>query len=158
MKTTIMGIDQSYNSTGYCILKGNTIVEVGIIKSNKDDDIYTRALAIATQLVEKVKQHNITTVKMEGLAFSGFGNATRDLAGLLFTIVTQLRQHNPNISIEIVQPTSLKKMATGNGKATKKDMMASVPIEALSTITSSGYKASTGMADLVDAYWLATYR
>jgi Holliday junction resolvasome RuvABC endonuclease subunit len=153
-----MGFDQSYTNSGYCIVdETGTVLDFGTFKSAKAMDVYERAIQVSNFIVAKVAEHKVNKVHLEGLAFGMRGDATRDLAGLLFTIVIALRTRTP-VKPEIIAPTSLKKFATGTGKSDKAAMIAAVPPAVLETFTDANYKKTTGLADIVDAYWLATYK
>lgn len=152
----ILGIDQSYTSSGIVVLDDNgKMIHSEIFKTPKEDDVFVRAEAISDKIVATVKEFAVESVSIEGLAFGSVNaNATRDLAGLQFLIVTKVRL-GLEIPVSIMAPTSLKKFATGSGKATKKEMIASLPSDVLETFKSSGFKVTTGLADLADAYFLA---
>ncbi len=156
-----VGIDQSYTSTGYCVLENEDVVEYGTFKTSKDkDDIYGRVADIATFLVELSKKYPDSKITMEGLAFGIRGNATRNLAGLQFVIMDRIKLFLDK-DVSIIAPTALKKFATGYGgsknqKVTKTMMIDSLP-EAIRDKFKSKHKASTGLADITDAYYLAKY-
>ena len=57
----------------------------------------------------------------------------------------------------IVPPTTLKKFATGSGKADKNEMIAALPVDVREHFNAQGYKKTTGLTDVADAYWLSTY-
>ena len=93
-------------------------------------------------------------VVFENLAFGAKGNATRDVAGLLFTMISSSLNFG---EYTLVVPTSAKKVFTGDGKATKLDVINSLPEEVKGFYTEAGYKYSekTGngtMNDLADSY------
>lgn len=152
-----LGIDQSFTSTGYCLLIDNNVDIFGIVKSVKDDDIHTRCLYICSELLKLVENNNVDKLVIEGLAFGMTGSSTRDLAGLQFAILTLIKFHYPEIEISIISPKSLKLFATQDGKAKKKLMIESLPIEVLNKFKDSGLKISTGLTDVTDAYWLTKY-
>lgn len=149
---TTIGIDQSYTCTAMYVLDGDKNPMI-TIPSSKDDDIYARANHIASAVVHFAKEYNPEAIRIEGLAFGGKGNSTRDLAGLQMLIVVELRKagYNPII----VPPTTLKKASTTSGKATKEQMHDALPQAIKDRLV--GYKKTTGLYDLVDAYWLAVY-
>lgn len=153
-----LGIDQSYTSTGYCILDetGNFVDVFGTFKSTATNDVYDRALQIANFITTLVATHHITHMCIEGLAFGIRGDATRDLAGLLFVVITNIRSSCNHVSCVVVAPTSLKKFATGSGKADKAAMISAVP-EQIQEKFKRSYKKTTGLGDVSDAYWLAQY-
>jgi Holliday junction resolvasome RuvABC endonuclease subunit len=154
-----LGIDQSYTSSGYCVKNNDgSVLEFGTFKSAKALDVYDRASQVANFIVDKAVEHNVKCVNIEGLAFGIRGDATRDLAGLLFTIVTTLRRRTADVELNVIAPTSLKKFATGTGKSDKAAMIAAVPQTVLDRFTEAKYKKTTGLADLCDAYWLASFK
>lgn len=153
-----LGFDQSYTNSGFCVIDGTgNVLDFGTFKSSKLMDVYDRASQIATFIIGKVEQHKISGVNLEGLAFGIRGDATRDLAGLLFTLVTTLRAKTA-VQIQIIPPTTLKKFATGTGKSDKSVMISSVPTDILEKFTDANFKKTTGLADVCDAYWLAKYK
>lgn len=156
-----VGIDQSYTSSGYCIVdEAGTVIEIGTVKtSNKTGgDIYTRAQSVAVALEQLVKQYDPHMCGIEGLAFGMRGDATRDLAGLQFVIITQFRREtNYGENMVIVSPNAVKKFATSKGKASKQEMVDSLPANVLDLIQEKNYKKSTGLYDVTDAYFIAMY-
>lgn len=156
-----VGIDQSYTSSGYCVVdESGSVITLGTVRtSSKDDgDIYNRAQMVTSALMKLVDEHSPASFGIEGLAFSMMGNATRDLAGLQFVIITQFR-HNTKYgnNMVIVSPNLLKKFATGSGKAKKQEMVDALPKDVLAMIEEKKYKKTTGLYDIADAYFIAMY-
>lgn len=153
----VLGIDQSYNNSGYCLADDDTkaVLAFGTIRSDKTDNTYERALNVALAISRLVESHNPSSVNIEGLAFGIRGDATRDLAGLLFTIVNVLKLKHPLLPVREYAPTSLKKRATGSGKAQKTDMINALPEHIRNEFVKAGFKKTTGLADVTDAYWLS---
>lgn len=156
----VMGLDQSYTKSGIVILeKGNpNMIHYEKYSSDTNKDIFERAWDISQHICELVKIHHVEKVYIEGLAFGSRGNATRDLGGLQFTVVTQLRFAGLQVPVEIIAPTTLKKYATGNGgKTTKKeDMINALPPHIKNKfLVDLGVKKTTGLDDMADAFWLA---
>jgi len=153
---TILGIDQSYTSSGYCVInEAGDLLHFGKIKSNKEQTTYQRALNTALTICELIDLHKPSEVNLEGLAFGIRGDATRDLAGLLFTIINVVALKHPAITVTTYAPTSVKKSATGTGKAKKNDMIAALPEVIRNEILAAGFKKTTGLGDLADAYFIA---
>ena len=155
-----IGIDQSYTSTGYVVLDNDEVIDFDVIKTNPDDgDVFTRAHTIANRLSAKCNTTDCC-IAIEGLAFGIRGSATRDLAGLQFVIIDYLR-FQLNKDVIIVAPTSLKKFATGGGGSKKVKVTKSMMFGALDDDTKvlfkTKYKASNGLYDITDAYFLAKY-
>jgi Holliday junction resolvasome RuvABC endonuclease subunit len=92
-------------------------------------------------------------VALEGLAFSKMGNATRDLAGLQFSIITYLR-YVCQYKTLIISPNTVKKTATGKGNAKKEEMYEALPQEVKNLFKDMNLKKTTGRYDLTDSYWI----
>lgn len=152
-----IGIDQSYNFCAFVILQNTNVIEFGVIKSNKDDTMYTRALDVALRLCEVYDTYKPEVVQMEGLAFGTTGNVTRDLAGLLFTIINVMKTLHPEANVVLIPPTAVKKFATGSGKSKKPDMIAALPEPIKKLFERKNFKKTTGLGDLSDAYWIGMY-
>ena len=152
-----IGIDQSYTSTGIIALEDNKILKAQIIQSPSGDDIFCRAWNISEEIKSFVLEFESPIVAIEGLAFAMSGNATRDLAGLQFCIISKL-MFQCNINPIIVAPPTLKKFATGNGKASKDDMINMLPKATLDYFKGNmKLNKSKGLTDITDAYFLAMY-
>lgn len=151
----LLSIDQSYTHCAWVITQDIHVIEFGVIKSNKEENIYKRALDNSLILVDVVKKFKPEEIRLEGLAFGMRGDATRDLAGLLFTIVNIISLQCTFDNFKILSPKTVKKRATGSGKATKKEMIAALPTDLHERFAEENYKLTTGMADLADAYWIS---
>lgn len=154
----VLGIDQSYSSTGIVVLLNGMLDYFNVIKISKEIvDIHEKALIIALEISKIIEEHKITEIHIEGLGFGSVGNATRDLAGLQFTIINICKLKNPNLTFFILSPNSVKKFATGSGKANKSEMIESLPLDIKQKFLEKNYKKSTGLADLTDAYFIGLY-
>lgn len=153
----ICGIDQSFTSTGACVIsKDGDLIFADKYASDTNDDIYSRAWEIAGWLSEVAKEHNVAFCVLEGLAFASHGDATRNLAGLQFVLYCVLHFIEGH-KVEVVVPTVVKKFATGNGRATKEEIIEKLPTDVLEYFKALGVKKTTGLADLADAYFIAKY-
>lgn len=170
----VVGIDFSYTSTGIFVANTHSgMVSYKTICTQKDEerpcDQVSRAMEIAGECLRHInffKEHRGFLVDMEnvyvyieGLAFgNSIGNASRDLAGLQYTIISYLINDDflPE-NIRTVAPTSLKKFATKNGKADKKMMFDAIPDKQLQQNIADKYKISKGRYDIADAFWLFAY-
>lgn len=162
---TYLSVDQSFTATGWTVCKGNsesiTMLDCGCITTDKDKPIYERALEIADALLDVYEEYEPDGFIIEQLAFGAMGNATRNLAGLLFVIITSLIRRNGldcEKDITFVTPTSAKKCFTGSGKASKSDMWNHCPKKVIDSITAKGYLKSKGGYDVVDAYSFSYYK
>ncbi len=150
----ILGLDQSFTSTGWVIIEDNNFVDCGIISTKPSDgDIFTRARTIASNISDIADSNGIETVYLEGLAFGSTGDATRQLSGLQFLIVDTLRP----IEVNIVPPTTLKKFASNKGNASKLEMYESLPNDIKSRFVDRKLLKTKGLYDCTDAYFLASY-
>lgn len=151
----VIGVDQSYTSTGFTTYDSinNIVIECGLIKSPIALDKFDRARYVADTLSVICKQYNPLLIGLEGLAFGMRGDATRDLAGLQWLIVDEFRRNK--FEVMIISPKSVKKVATGSGKAKKEEMYAALPDSVKEKFIKSGAKKSTGLYDLTDSYFLA---
>lgn len=155
----VIGIDQSYNSTGICVLNDDmAVLELYTIKTPASvGDIFDRAEAVATAVAELTIKYMPIGIGLEGLAFAMMGDATRDLAGLQFIIVNKLRYAYDYKRIVIPTPNTVKKLATGKGNSKKEALYDALPEDVKKRIEANNYKKTTGMYDVTDAYWIAVY-
>ncbi len=151
----VFAIDQSYTHCAYVITDDKVVLDFGVIKSDVETDVYKRSLAIALELATIFHRYQPDQIRLEGLAFGMRGNATRDLSGLLFTIVNVICHVCVFDNFKIIAPTQVKKTATGSGKAKKKEMIATLPPDVKKLFTDKNYKQTTGLSDLADAYWIS---
>lgn len=180
--TKTLSIDQSMASCAYVVLEGKTPIFKEVIHTTGSDKAKDWQLRfdhpveqmryIAGKICEVANSFEVDNVVLESLSFGSAGNATRDLAGLFFTIQSQLIDNGYTMNeIHTVAPTSVKSWARNqlpgeeqevlNEKGTKmikikmgKDEMMKVcsMLEPgfLDGYTKSGKKG--GSTDLADAY------
>lgn len=156
----VLSIDQSFTSCGFVILDDEEahIYTHGVISAeryctNGSSDIFARAWSIAQHAAQLAQQFDVDFIALEGLAFSKLGNATRDLAGLQFTIISVVRFIN-EYDVVIVPPNAVKKTATGKGNAKKELLYEVLPEITKKYFLSLGVKKTTGLLDLTDAFWI----
>ena len=157
MNRRLLAIDQSLRCTAWCIFEGeqlDSLAAFGCIKTAKGDGTLFDRINIISSAVYNLYEctWETTTLCREGLSFGGMGNATRDLAQLVGAIENECGK-----AFSEVSPKSVKKFATGSGNATKEDMIAALPDKVSSKFKEQGYKKSTGLADLADAYFIGRY-
>lgn len=149
----VLAIDQSYTSCGIVVFDDATIAYAERYVSDTKEDKFNRAFQVAEHLRQIALHYDVDFVAMEGLAFAKNGNATRDLAGLQFSIATLL-DYIEGYDIIIIPPNSVKRVATGKGNADKDEMVNKLPKKALKIFESLGVKKTTGLRDLSDAFWI----
>jgi len=148
-----MGIDQSFRSSGIVIMDDDEIIHRECFKANKDMNRFAQAHEIATYLELLINTYSPDIIAIEGLPFGMRGNVTRDLAGLQFVIIAHIQAVN-NKCVEIIPPTSVKKFATGSGKAKKNEMIEALPNHVLESFLELGVKKTTGLSDVCDGYFI----
>jgi Holliday junction resolvasome RuvABC endonuclease subunit len=155
----ILGIDQSFTSTGLVTWNGSEVVNYQLVKTDKDDldplALFKRCIKISDIIISIIDNTPITQVNLEGLGFGSVGNATRNLAMLQASIITRIIEKHPYVEINIIPPTTLKKFATGAGKAGKQEMYDALPQEIKNKF--KDIKKTKGLYDLTDAFFLAVY-
>jgi len=150
----ILAIDQSYTCSGIVVLRDSEMLHCEKFVTDKSKDIFTRAWQVVQRVVKVTKDYNPDVIGMEGLAFSSRGNATRDLAGLQFSITTHMR-YVKGADVRIVAPGTVKKVATGKGNSPKELLVECLPENIRAAFDELGVKKTTGLGDLSDAYWIA---
>jgi crossover junction endodeoxyribonuclease RuvC len=159
LNTKVIGIDQSLVCSGICITDG-TNHEFHRIETKKDGtDAMTnfkRVRVIADTILDLCKQHDISVIAIEGLAMGNIaGNSNRDLAGLQYIIIDTLIA-NGLTDITIIPPTVVKKFASGKGNCKKPIMFEFLPESVQEELLN--YPKTRGRFDIMDAYFIATYR
>ena len=161
----VLGIDQSYKSTGIVLLEDETIVDVLTFKANdvrmkgkveEPIDRFDQSVEIAKFIGDYAVKHLPEAIGVEGLAHGGLGSMTRDLAGLQFTIINHLRTLDFR-RMEIIPPTTVKKFATGKGNSKKEVLYEFLPESIKLLFDEKGFKKSKGRYDVTDAYWIARF-
>jgi len=149
----ILGIDQSFTSTGIVILdKDGNVFKHSIISTDKSKDNTERALDVSRDISKFVRRYKVKKVALEGIPFMSRSNITRDLAGLQYTIINLVKLFE-GITCEVYPPTMVKKFATGTGKASKDEMVASLPNDLKEEVMA--IPKSKGRYDITDAYFIA---
>lgn len=150
----VLGVDQSFSCTGLVICEDEQMIHAEVYKSSTEYDKYYRAKEITKHVAKVAKEHKVDYIIVEALAYGARGDATRDLGGLLYTLIIKLNvvQKYP---MEEIAPTSLKKYATGHGYAKKEAMIDALPDEVKQTFLDLGVKKTTGLSDLADAFFLS---
>jgi Holliday junction resolvasome RuvABC endonuclease subunit len=156
----VLAVDQSYTSCGIIVLEyiedkeDYKIVHLERFVTNVETDMFARAWEVTQRIAELAMTCGVDYTALEGLAFAMAGNATRDLAGLQYVIVTALRYVEKQ-GVLVIPPNTVKKIATGKGNAKKEEMYEALPQEVKQMFEDAKLKKTTGRYDLTDAYWIA---
>ena len=155
-----IGVDLSFTSCGIVVCTDDVVVHFERFVTDTKQTKFESAFAVAKKVGSVLAQFKPDKFGIEGLGFGGFGNATRDLAGLQYAILIEIVHSTPVIKMEqigVVTPKTLKLFATKNGKADKSSMIAALPPKVKEQFETAGFKKTTGLGDLADAYWLSQY-
>ncbi len=152
---TVIGIDPSITSLGIVVLnqEGELVYFSKITSVLPKTYLEDRLIDIDESVTKVVTEFQPTAVGIEGLSYGSVSSSTRDLAQLYGVLSTRIRR-DFDIYAKVYAPTSVKKFATGSGKADKKDMFNILPAD-LQELFSSKYKKTTGLYDITDAYHIA---
>lgn len=122
----IIGIDPGLQNTGYGILESDghevRVIEAGVIKTNDRDNFETRLNEIFTEFGGIIKQHQPDYIAVEEL-YSHYAHPKTAIVmgharGVIFLLAGQSR-----IPILSYASTRIKNSLTGNGRATKNQVI-----------------------------------
>jgi crossover junction endodeoxyribonuclease RuvC len=149
----ILAVDQSFTSCGLLVFEDEKVIYAERYVSDDALEKFDRAWAVSQRVRGVANLYEVEAVVMEGLAFSKFGDATRDLAGLQYIIATQVK-FEEKLPLYVIPPNSVKKRATGKGNSKKEELYDVLPSEPKKIFDEMGLKKTTGRYDLTDAYWI----
>ncbi|MDP4158202.1 MAG: crossover junction endodeoxyribonuclease RuvC [Bacillota bacterium] len=140
----IIGIDPSLTSTGICVMSehGQVIESQAIQPKNKGPE---RLALFRQSLVNLISLRSNVHAFIEGYAFGA--NNQREALGELGGVL-RLTLYDQNANMVIIQPTALKKFATGKGNADK---------IAMAVALEKQFQLEYPTSDQTDAFWLATF-
>lgn len=146
----VVGVDPSISSTGVVALGQHHIFERAASKPAGEelaprlDRMRMQALKVLAVLDQVREVEEIDLIVIEGPAFGSNNNMTHMLSGFWWLLVHGLEKAAP---VAVVQPPTLKKFATGSGRAGKDEMLAA----AIEAFPGAGIKNN----DVADAAALA---
>ena len=128
----ILGVDPGLNVTGYGVIesRGDSIrlLEAGIVRTKRGQTMAERLLELHTGLTEVVQAHQPHVMALEQL-FSHYKRPrTAILMGHARGVIT-LVAGQAEITVDSFEPTKVKKLMTGNGRAPKHQMQLAVKIQ-----------------------------
>jgi len=156
----VLGIDQSVTHTGLTLIdkeKEEILISFGVA-THPENCLEERYLKIKEEIrgvLLKYRQDELV-VYIEGLAYSGGNSNNRAILFGLFAVILNFLYEN-NYPYKIIPPKTLKKLFTGNGNATKQDMLDTLEYntkERLKELSNLKEK-SKKFEDIVDSYALA---
>ena len=128
----ILGIDPGLNTTGYGIIEFGTggvrLIEAGVIRSRPREQIQDRVAEIHRGICEVISDHQPGEVALEQL-FSHYDRPrTAILMGHARGVIC-LAASQAQIPLSHYEPTRVKKVITGNGRAPKHQMQQAVRMQ-----------------------------
>lgn len=153
----ILGIDPGLNITGYGVIELNSsgrlgagrvhLIEAGLIRSRAKAPIEDRVKELFEGVQEVIEQHCPTDIALEQL-FSHYERPrTAILMGHARGVIC-LAAGLANIPVTHYEPTRVKRMMTGNGRAPKHQMQLAVKAQL-------GLATAPEPADVADALAIA---
>ncbi|TWT52979.1 Crossover junction endodeoxyribonuclease RuvC [Rubripirellula amarantea] len=130
--TRVLGIDPGLNTTGYGVIEAVgskfTLIEAGIIRSGAKRTIQARVNEIYSGVKEVIEDHHPDLLSLEQL----FSHYERPRTAILMghargVICLAAAQY----ALDVVhhEPTRIKKVMTGNGRADKRQMQLAVKMQ-----------------------------
>lgn len=149
-----IGIDTSTTNTAIVALNLRNELVGFILLSPKDKDIYDRSTTIcklAGDYIDKLVSNNEGQIRygIEGASFGSIGKKDK-LVMLMGYIFYMLKLDE--CDVKILPPSTIKKQFTGRGRASKEEVIATVPEEVMKQFRASHKKVD----DLADAYAIAS--
>lgn len=147
----ILGIDPGLNTTGYGVVQVDgmqlRLVEAGIIRSRAKDNMEARLNEIFTGVQEVIEAHQPDLMALEQL-FSHYDRPrTAILMGHARGVIC-LAAGQAGIELAHFEPTRVKKVMTGNGRAPKHQIQQAVKMQL-------GLSSLPEPADVADALAIA---
>ncbi|TWT71302.1 crossover junction endodeoxyribonuclease RuvC [Crateriforma conspicua] len=129
----ILGIDPGLNTTGYAVIRrldGATmhLCEAGVIRSRQRDPMETRLAELHAGVSEVLQAHRVDLMALEQL-FSHYERPrTAILMGHARGVIC-LAASQAGIPVTHFEPTRVKKVITGNGRAPKSQIQQAVKLQ-----------------------------
>lgn len=113
-----LGIDLSLTRTGLAVHDGERITYACHIKTTPDRADEERYVLIGNQVIRLIEEYDVEQVGLEAPAFSGREKRPAELTGHVRVELWRI-----DMPYCRVAPNTLKKYATGYGRASKEDMV-----------------------------------
>lgn len=122
MSNVYVGFDFSLVATGYAVIRSDGgIIETGTIKTSPQEAMPSRLVKIADAVVEILDRHQPDYACKESPAFGFSGAFTRGLEEVHGAVAYAVAKSG-RAPLRGVAPSTLKKYATGSGRAEKSDV------------------------------------
>lgn len=129
---TVVGIDPGLNTTGYGVVRqsptGMVLIEAGIVRSNARRTLQSRLNEIYSGVREVLDAHNPDLLALEQL----FSHYSRPRTAILMghargVICLAAAQHA--LAVVHIEPTRVKRVLTGSGRASKTQIQNAVRVQ-----------------------------
>ena len=124
-----MSIDPGFDRLGIAIIgvceQNRRLVESDCWQTNREDAFEKRMFSLSSQFNKKLNEHKPTCVVFEDIFFSKNQKTAIGVAKLLGALINETTKHE--IACFYYSPKSVKSCVTGNGSATKDDIIKMVP-------------------------------
>ena len=149
----ILGIDPGTTILGYAILKSGpkpTVIEMDVLKLNKEKDIYARLQMIHAKIIELIIQHKPSHFAIEAPFFGKNVQSMLKLGRAQgVAIAAAMHYHLP---VTEYAPKKVKQSITGNGNADK-DMVWKMLEQVLSIKKQPKYFDATDALGVALCHW-----
>lgn len=162
-----IGIDLSLNHTGLIIIRPSKIsktssqrIKLEIIIPNSKLSQEEKMIYTANSIVDIINKYTYSfdnlLINIERPFFMGrYSNNISTLNGIFYVVICFIKEskllQNNKIIFKYISPNTVKKKATGNGRASKEEVYNTIPI----TIKKKIEKTNDKHNDLSDAYWIS---
>lgn len=132
LMTTLLGIDPGLNRTGYAVLertaRGPQLVEGGVIRSTAGQTLSERVFEITQGVREVIQEFRPVSLAIE-LVFTHtrYPKTAVLMAHARGAILYVARDHE--LAVQHYTPTQIKRMLTGNGRASKEQVQRAIQRE-----------------------------
>ena len=130
--TRILGIDPGLNTTGYGVVEYDgmkfRLIEAGVVRSTAKGSIQSRVNEIFSGVREVIEEHHPDLMSLEQL-FAHYERPTTAILmgharGVICLAAAQFA-----LDVVHLEPTRVKKVMTGNGRAPKSQMQLAVKMQ-----------------------------
>lgn len=144
-----VGLDLSLTGSGFIIIDGNAnLITKKVISSNSNDSSEYRIQQITHSILKELFEFrvDIKAIYMEGISYGSQGKGFAELSGLFYHTQIKLKEDFPQVDIQTIPPTVLKKYISGKGNVKKELVILNVYKK---------FGVEFDNSDLADAYSLA---
>lgn len=117
----ILGLDPGLSGTGYGFIQGNKCVDFGVVRTNSKTQLGQRISIVLRDLRKKIREHSPKICVIETLFFRKVSARSVIYSAHLRGAILYLL-FLEKIPVMEVTPAKVKKILTGNGRASKQQI------------------------------------